>query len=197
MESNRIYDLWNNLRKYQKEINPEKYKAMELASLATNTSFEKIERYLNVTLPEEFKISYMINNTSSEKKIFGNNGFLYSIEEIFSWAKENSSNFLDTDYDKSWENTEDASLINVISEKIVAPNVVWPKQWLHFGDVFGEVFLILDLREEMKRDKGCVILFDTSVYELAYGYPSYEACLEDAINQVLETGTFENLPIDF
>lgn len=178
-----IQELWEKVQKYCEDNKPKIYQAMISSEKASDADFKIIENIIGCSLPMDFKNSYMINNTDMKNSPFGKSGMFKSIKEIYNSILENQ---------QDWTNEDGTEAYDIDSKNIVPPQVFWPKEWVEFGSIFGNVLLLLDLREEMGEYKGGVIVLDTNDGELVFVYPSFEECLKDAVTQLLEKNEYDD-----
>lgn len=146
-----------------------------------------LEKHFGVKLPDDFKESYRINNTFRGNSPFGQFRNFFSIHDMLELSKLYRNDWNVSKEDECDDDDDNCPFV-IDTKEIVQPSVMWPREWITFGDLYDFQYMILDLREEMEEYQGSVILFDTDDGELTFGYPSFEACLADETKRLLETG---------
>lgn len=189
MDTYEVHEYWDLITSYNKTFNPNVYKKMVQTPPASEEDLRNLEKYFNVKLPSAFKESYKINNTSFGDSPFGKSRAFLSISEIVQFSELYRVRWTESKDDECDEDDPDCPFV-IKSEDIVQSSVMWPQEWVKFGELHDFLFLILDMREEMDSLKGCVLVFDADDGELSLGYPDFESCLADETKRLLETSQF-------
>ncbi|WP_345971126.1 SMI1/KNR4 family protein [Sulfurimonas sp. HSL1-6] len=183
MYKERIDAVWEKVRNYHKDNNPTIYEEMISTPPAIDDDFQRIELLLNVTLPDEFKYSYQVQNINKESQIFGGNVYTISLEEIYEFNKSRKD---------LWTQQTPA---HDVSDDVLPPKFAWEKKWLCCADIFAAVYFMIDLRQEVQEQSSPLLAFDVEFDQIWKAYSSYTEFLEDATQQLLEHGQYDNYPI--
>ena len=164
----------------------------------TDNEFQTIENFFEVSLPREFKEYYRWYDFDN-LEFFGTQGIIDRTNEF----SDNAREFMQRHFGEFTnaqemlkrycaDKVEEYCPYDIGSDIIKQPSVMWPKEWIVFGEYINCDMLILDLREEMGPHKGCIISYYVECNSIDYHYLSFEAFLEDVLHQHLN-----NDPDDF
>jgi len=187
-ENMHIEQLWELYQSYWKEHEP---KSTEPTTGDSTEDIQKIENFLGLTLPNDYKKSLAITYHRSKKQDglmhswFGSKtGIeLFSVKEVLrelpQVIKHEDIYYNDPKYVLYFGN------VNPVASS------TWPKEWVPFLTKYG-FYLFFDLREGTH--KGEVLLYDNNGFNsrIAYVSKSYTEFMQMAFDEIKEHGELQD-----
>lgn len=205
----KIFEFWKNetperakKRKSVQEVierrrefdsNPETYydnytHVRQSCQGATDEEIDRLKAQINAELPNSLITSLKVCN---EKPIYkgsyyfflGEESHLFTVNEIAKTYHEMNEYRNDFGYD-------------TVMNDIIPPENTWPREWIPFYEWLEDLYAVIDMREEIGRQQGQILLIDMIDSTICRWSDSYETFLENAVRLLQEHGEIPPEEID-